>query len=337
MRTNTLCNPLLIDNTAVTGTFGMKIKSREFVAFHQYRMGFNGMEKDDEVKGNGDSYDFGARIYDTRLGRWLAVDQLYMKYPDLSSYSFVANCPMFFVDKDGKQIIVHYADSDGKAQTIVIKNISQLEVLSKSENNFVRAVADNLKTANDYGIKGIKKAINRKEEVNIIYKEQDGRRQSNIFISKDVPTNETKTNVIFFDPEYSSVIISNEAKEKLTTINDAINRLGTNAPEDVLNNLKKERASIIENLEDLGVVSPDEVITHELSHFLNFVRDPIGYFQRSNRADKKYDNKEEKKTQKGDEFKLRKAKGLKGRPNHGTVPEKAKRTELKIGAGGKNE
>ncbi len=29
-----------------------------------YRYGFNGMEKDDELKGNGNSYDFGARIYD---------------------------------------------------------------------------------------------------------------------------------------------------------------------------------------------------------------------------------------------------------------------------------
>jgi hypothetical protein len=34
-----------------------------------YRYGFNGMEKDDEVKnGKGNSYDFGARMYDSRLG-----------------------------------------------------------------------------------------------------------------------------------------------------------------------------------------------------------------------------------------------------------------------------
>jgi RHS repeat-associated protein len=39
-----------------------------------YRYGFNGMEKDDEVKGSGNSLDFGSRIYDARTGRWLSVD-----------------------------------------------------------------------------------------------------------------------------------------------------------------------------------------------------------------------------------------------------------------------
>ncbi len=31
-----------------------------------YRYGFNGMEKDDEISGSGNSYDFGARTYDPR-------------------------------------------------------------------------------------------------------------------------------------------------------------------------------------------------------------------------------------------------------------------------------
>lgn len=29
-----------------------------------YRYGFNGYEKDDEIKGSGNSYDMGARLYD---------------------------------------------------------------------------------------------------------------------------------------------------------------------------------------------------------------------------------------------------------------------------------
>ncbi|MFK7059864.1 hypothetical protein V3Q90_06970 [Flavobacterium oreochromis] len=33
-----------------------------------YRYGFNGKE-DDQIKGEGNSYDFGARIYDPRIGR----------------------------------------------------------------------------------------------------------------------------------------------------------------------------------------------------------------------------------------------------------------------------
>lgn len=81
-----------------------------------YRYGFQGQEKDDEIKGEGNSYDFGARMYDSRLGRWLTIDPLAGKYPNLSSYNFVANSPIIFVDPDGKIII----DSDGNEVNVKI-------------------------------------------------------------------------------------------------------------------------------------------------------------------------------------------------------------------------
>ena len=63
------------------------------------------MEKDDELKGSGNSYDFGARIYDPRLGRWLVVDLLASSYTPLSPYCYVANSPLVLVDPDGNRII----------------------------------------------------------------------------------------------------------------------------------------------------------------------------------------------------------------------------------------
>jgi len=43
-----------------------------------YRYGFNGMEKDDEVKGvSGSHYDCGARCYDSRVGRLSPKKELY--------------------------------------------------------------------------------------------------------------------------------------------------------------------------------------------------------------------------------------------------------------------
>lgn len=76
----------------------------------EYRYGFNGKEKDDELKGGGNSLDFGARIYDSRIGRWFAVDSKFKKYPDLSPYIYVGNNPIHFVDYDGNDfgIIINH-------------------------------------------------------------------------------------------------------------------------------------------------------------------------------------------------------------------------------------
>jgi len=76
---------------------------RSFTSGNQYRYSFNGMEKDDEVKGiTGSSYDFGARMYDSRLGRWFSLDPAAAKYTNLSPYSFTANSPIWFVELDGR-------------------------------------------------------------------------------------------------------------------------------------------------------------------------------------------------------------------------------------------
>jgi len=84
--------------------FGAPLNNRTFSS-PSYRYGFNGKEKDDEVKGSGNSLDYGARIYDPRLGRWLAVDPLAVKYPFASPYNFALNTPIQAKDPDGKVVI----------------------------------------------------------------------------------------------------------------------------------------------------------------------------------------------------------------------------------------
>jgi RHS repeat-associated protein len=74
----------------------------------RYRFGFNGMEKDNEMKGVGNSLDFGARMYDSRLGRWLSMDPLTVRYPHVSPYAFVGNSPISLVDPDGKKWVNYY-------------------------------------------------------------------------------------------------------------------------------------------------------------------------------------------------------------------------------------
>lgn len=69
-----------------------------------YRFGFNGKEKVDEVYGDANAYDFGARLYDPRLCRWLAVDPDAFHYQSFSPYSFVANMAIQAIDPDGNKI-----------------------------------------------------------------------------------------------------------------------------------------------------------------------------------------------------------------------------------------
>lgn len=124
----------LSDQTAMmnSGTdylpFGMQMPGRHYSDATGYRYGFNGKENDNEIKGEGNSVDFGARMYDSRLGRWFATDPLAGKYPYLSPYNFVANSPLVFVDPDGRDIWFVVFDVDGNSKYV---NFSDLDKLAQ--------------------------------------------------------------------------------------------------------------------------------------------------------------------------------------------------------------
>ena len=80
----------------------MMMPGRQYNAATGYRYGFNGKEKLDEIKGEGNSLDFGARIYDPRLGRFLSVDPLATNQPHNSPYIFADNSPVFLIDVNGE-------------------------------------------------------------------------------------------------------------------------------------------------------------------------------------------------------------------------------------------
>ena len=74
-----------------------------------YRYGFNGKENDNEVKGSGNQQNYGMRIYDPRLGRFLSVDPLTKSYPWYTTYQFAGNKPIWAIDLDGlEEFIVTY-------------------------------------------------------------------------------------------------------------------------------------------------------------------------------------------------------------------------------------
>jgi RHS repeat-associated protein len=79
----------------------MLMPGRGFSAGTGYRYGFNGKENDNDVKGEGNQQDYGMRIYDPRLGRFLTIDPLTEAYPFYTPYQFAGNTPIQAIDLDG--------------------------------------------------------------------------------------------------------------------------------------------------------------------------------------------------------------------------------------------
>ena len=88
----------------------MQMPGRKFNAGDGYRYGFNGKENDNEVKGEGNQQDYGFRIYDPRLSRFLSVDPLTKSYPHYTPYSFAGNKPIKYIDFDGLEEAKHWYD-----------------------------------------------------------------------------------------------------------------------------------------------------------------------------------------------------------------------------------
>jgi RHS repeat-associated protein len=84
----------------------------------EYRYGFNGKENDDEVKGVGNQQDYGMRIYNPRIGRFLSVDPLFKSYPWYTPYQFAGNKPIQCIDLDGEEesIPIIYSDAYDRIQ-----------------------------------------------------------------------------------------------------------------------------------------------------------------------------------------------------------------------------
>jgi RHS repeat-associated protein len=67
----------------------------------EYRYGFQGQEKDDELKGEGNSLNYTFRMHDPRIGRFFARDPLEPKYPELTPYQFGSNRVIDRIELEG--------------------------------------------------------------------------------------------------------------------------------------------------------------------------------------------------------------------------------------------
>jgi len=90
--------------------FGMTMAGRSLNT-DDYRYGFNGKEFDHDWDGGGATYDYGFRIYDPRVARFLSVDPLTQKYPGITPYAYAENDAVRCIDMDGLEKIDVNIDS----------------------------------------------------------------------------------------------------------------------------------------------------------------------------------------------------------------------------------
>ena len=113
-------------------TFGSIMPGREYTAqsVAGYRFGFNGVEKENEINGAGNIMDYGARVYDSRFGRFFSKDPWENKFPSFSTYSFSKNSPILMSDLNGKGAKVEIIAKTGDMERPRIKVSSVIYIYS---------------------------------------------------------------------------------------------------------------------------------------------------------------------------------------------------------------
>jgi RHS repeat-associated protein len=140
-----------------------------------YKYGFNGMEKDDEISGTGNSYTAEFWQYDSRLGRRWNIDPVVK--PNLSNYQTFSNNPIIFIDPLGDDDYYNrkgkYLGSIGEDNG-VMRVISSNEVFSKLQESRIQGgkviIVDQMQIAQELSSLATKTFNHGKEYVvNIIF------------------------------------------------------------------------------------------------------------------------------------------------------------------------
>jgi len=110
---------------------------------NSYRYGFQGQEKDDELKGEGNSLNYTFRMHDPRVGRFFAVDPLAPKYSWNSPYAFSENRVVDMIELEGLEALRLPVGETDKPVFRKDKNVSVLERVGNGVSNTLNFIANN--------------------------------------------------------------------------------------------------------------------------------------------------------------------------------------------------
>lgn len=128
--------------------FGAEMRG-SIVSNSKYRYGFNGKELDKNGEfGSLNHYDYGFRIYNPGIGRFLSIDPLTGSYPELTPYQFASNTPIMAIDLDGLEAAVKTYNHIEKKDKVLItwridmkkKNIGLVYAYPKPKGGFWNTV-----------------------------------------------------------------------------------------------------------------------------------------------------------------------------------------------------
>jgi RHS repeat-associated protein len=104
--------------------------------FNGHRFTFNGKEADNDVYGMGNLYDYGFRIYNPRLGKFLSVDPLSKSFPFYTPYQFSGNKPICSIDLDGREDIYYLESFINRQGGSVLEVVNETQMGSQALSDF---------------------------------------------------------------------------------------------------------------------------------------------------------------------------------------------------------